>query len=156
VWGAEFDTISVCFSKGLGAPVGSALIGSKEFVAKSRRVRKLFGGGMRQGGILATAANYALDHHLARLQDDHDNAQLLASAIRDNPRFRLEFPEVETNLIWFDVDPGFGKSPDVAKILREKGIVAYSTYGSLMRVCTHLDVSRADAERAADALAAVR
>lgn len=156
VWGAEFDTISVCFSKGLGAPVGSALIGSKEFVDKARRVRKLFGGGMRQGGILAAAATYALDHHFDRLKEDHDNAQILASAIRDNPRFHLEFPEVETNLIWFDVDPGFGKSPDVAKLLREKGIVAYSTYGSLMRVCTHLDVSRADTERAADALAAIR
>src|SRR5580692_3097691 len=77
-WAAEFDSVSVCFSKGLGAPVGSALAGTQEFIAKARRVRKLFGGGMRQAGVLAAAALYALEHHVDRLAEDHHNAQTIA------------------------------------------------------------------------------
>src|SRR5215470_2873988 len=104
-WARNFDSVSVCFSKGLGAPVGSALAGSREFVARARRIRKLFGGGMRQAGILAAAALYALDHHIERLADDHRNAQVIAAAIAHTPGLRLVPPEVETNLIWFRVDP---------------------------------------------------
>ena len=104
-----FDSVSVCFSKGLGAPVGSALAGSREFIGRARRIRKLFGGGMRQAGVLAAAALYALDHHVERLADDHRNAQVIAKAIADTPGLRLDPPDVETNLIWFEVDPTWAR-----------------------------------------------
>src|SRR5437667_6710145 len=107
-WARNFDSVSVCFSKGLGAPVGSALAGSREFVAKARRLRKLFGGAMRQVGVLAAAADYALDHHVERLAEDHRNAQVIAQAVADTPGLRLDPPEVETNLIWIEVDPDLG------------------------------------------------
>src|SRR5947199_5408497 len=87
-WAANFDTVSVCFSKGLGAPIGSALAGSREFIARARRIRKLFGGGMRQAGIAAAAALHALDHHIDRLAEDHRNARVLAQAIADSPGLR--------------------------------------------------------------------
>ena len=96
-WAGPFDSVSVCFSKGLGAPIGSALAGPREFIARARRVRKLFGGGMRQAGILAAAALFALDHHQERLADDHRHAQLMAQAIAETPGLRLDPPEVETN-----------------------------------------------------------
>src|SRR5262249_14772351 len=101
-WRSLFDTVSVCFSKGLGAPVGSALAGPREFIARAGRVRKLFGGGMRQAGVLAAAALHALDHHVERLADDHRNAQVIARAVADTPGLRLVPPEVETNLIWVE------------------------------------------------------
>src|SRR5207249_3232749 len=88
-WAKHFDSISMCFSKGLGAPVGSALAGTKEFVARARRVRKVLGGGMRQAGVLAAAALYALDHHVERMAEDHANAQILAKAIANTPGMTL-------------------------------------------------------------------
>src|SRR5438876_1182311 len=84
-WGRHFDSVSVCFSKGLGAPIGSALAGAREFVTKAKRIRKLFGGGMRQAGIAAAAALYAMDHHVERLAEDHRNAQVIAQGIADTP-----------------------------------------------------------------------
>ena len=104
-WAAPFDSVSVCFSKGLGAPVGSALVGSQDFIAQARRHRKLFGGAMRQAGILAAAALYALDHHVTRLADDHRNAKTIAQAVTATPGLRLDPPYVETNLVWFEADP---------------------------------------------------
>ena len=93
----------MCFSKGLGAPVGSALAGPREFIAQARRVRKLFGGGMRQAGVIAAAALYALDHHVERLADDHRNAQRdRRGRSPTRPGLRLVPPEVETNLVWFE------------------------------------------------------
>src|SRR5262249_29641581 len=103
-WAAEFDSVSVCFSKGLGAPVGSALTGPRDFIARARRVRKLFGGGMRQAGVLAAAALYALDHHIDRLAEDHANAQVIAEAVADTPGLRLDPAEVDTNIVWVEVD----------------------------------------------------
>src|SRR5439155_17697234 len=97
-WANPFDSVSVCFSKGLGAPVGSALAGTRDFVVQARRIRKLFGGGMRQAGILAAAALYALDHNVERLAEDHRHARVIAEAIADTPSLRLDPPEVETNL----------------------------------------------------------
>src|SRR6266513_5343974 len=93
-WAKHFDTVSVCFSKGLGAPVGSALAGPKELVKQARRARKLFGGGMRQAGVIAAAALYALDHHVERLAEDHRNARVVAQAIADAPGLRLAPAEV--------------------------------------------------------------
>src|SRR5437764_4502707 len=121
-WARHFDSVSVCFSKGLGAPIGSALVGTREFVAKGRHIRKLFGGGMRQAGVAAAGALYALEHHIERLAEDHRHGQVIAGAIADSPGLRLEAPEVQTNLIWFQVDPELGTSKDVAAALRERGV----------------------------------
>ena len=151
-WGRYFDSVSVCFSKGLGAPVGSALAGPRDFIARARRIRKLFGGGMRQAGIAAAAALYALDHHIERLADDHRNAQVIAQAIADTPGLRLDPPDVETNLIWFEVDPDLGSAKDVAAALKGAASWSTPTGPQTMRACTHLDVSAAQAERAAEAI----
>ncbi len=151
-WAALFDTVSVCFSKGLGAPVGSALAGPRELIARARRVRKLFGGGMRQAGVLAAAALYALDHHIERLAEDHRNAQVIAQAIADTPGLRLVPPEVETNLIWFWVERELGTGKDVAAVLKERGVLVLESGPQKLRACTHLDVSAAQAERAAEAI----
>jgi threonine aldolase len=150
-WASHFDTVSVCFSKGLGAPIGSALAGPRELIHRARRVRKLFGGGMRQAGVAAAAALYALEHHVERMAEDHRNAQLIARAIADTPGLRLTPPVVETNLIWFHVGPELGTVKDVAARLREQGVLVHMS-GPKVRACTHLDVSRAQAERAADAI----
>jgi threonine aldolase len=151
-WARHFDSVSVCFSKGLGAPVGSALAGPREFVARARRARKVFGGGMRQAGVIAAAALYALDHHIDRLADDHRNARVIAGAVADTPGLRLNPSEVETNLVWVQVDPDLGTSRDVAATLKEHGILIHVSGPHTFRACTHLDVSAAQAERAADTI----
>jgi threonine aldolase len=149
-WGEPFDSVSVCFSKGLGAPVGSALTGPREYIARARRVRKLFGGGMRQAGVIAAAALYALDNHVERLAEDHRNARVITQAIADTPGLRLTPPEVETNLIWFEVDPELGPAKAVAGALKERGVLVHIMGPQTLRACTHLDVSAAQAERAAE------
>jgi threonine aldolase len=151
-WGRHFDTVSVCFSKGLGAPVGSALVGPKDLIAHGRRARKLFGGGMRQAGYLAAACLYALDHHVERLAEDHTNARLLADAVQAVPGFKLTPPEVETNLVWFEVDARHGSAKDVADRLKAKGVRVSPLGANVVRAVTHLDVTRADCERAAAAI----
>jgi threonine aldolase len=152
-WAAQADTVSVCFSKGLGAPVGSALSGTKEAIKLARRYRKLFGGAMRQVGGLAVACLYAMDHHVERLAEDHANAKLLAEAIRDVPGFTLTPEKVETNLVWFEVDAArYGPPKDVAGKLREKGIAVSALGSSTVRAVTHLDVSKDDCERAAEVI----
>jgi threonine aldolase len=149
-WGEPFDSVSVCFSKGLGAPVGSALSGPREYIARARRVRKLFGGGMRQAGVIAAAALYALENHVERLAEDHRNARVIAGAIAETPGLRLTPPEVETNLIWFEVDPELGPAKAVAAALKERGVLVHLMGPQTLRACTHLDVSAAQAERAAE------
>lgn len=149
-WARPFDSVSVCFSKGLGAPVGSALAGSRDFVARARRIRKLFGGGMRQAGIAAAAALYALDHHIDRMAEDHRHARLLAQAITDTAGLHLDPPEVETNLIWFEVDPDLGTAQSVASALKGRGVLVQAAGPQILRACTHLDISAAQAERAAE------
>jgi threonine aldolase len=149
-WARLFDSVSVCFSKGLGAPVGSALAGPREFVARGRRIRKLFGGGMRQAGVLAAAALHALEHHVERLAEDHRHAQMIARAIADTHGLTLTPPEVETNLIWFQVDRELGTAREVATALRERGVLVHAAGPQRLRACTHLDVSAAQAERAAE------
>ena len=149
VWAAEFDTVSVCFSKGLGAPIGSALAGPKEFIKQARRVRKLFGGAMRQAGFLAAACLYAMDRHVDRLAEDHANAHLLAAAVADVPGLTLTPDRVETNVVWFEVSPQLGTAKDVAGRLKAAGVNVAALGGPVLRMCTHLDVSRADCERAA-------
>ena len=156
VWGESFDTVSVCFSKGLGAPVGSALLGPRDLIKQARRVRKLFGGGMRQAGFLAAACLYALDHHVERLAEDHANARLIAAAVRDVPGLELVPPEVETNLVWFEASPSQGTAKDVAGRLREKGVLVSALGDRVLRAVTHLDASRRQCEQAAEAIRSLR
>jgi threonine aldolase len=148
-WGHYFDTVSICFSKGLGAPIGSALAGSGEAIRKARRLRKLFGGGMRQAGIIAAAAIYALDHHVDRLQEDHAHARLLAEAFAGTDGFAMESGPVETNLVWIAVDHSLATAAEVAAYLRSRGILVSVLGSQVLRACTHLDVSREQAEQAA-------
>lgn len=151
-WGRMFDTVSVCFSKGLGAPVGSMLLGPRDLIAHARRVRKLFGGAMRQIGYLAAACDYALDRHVERLAEDHDNAQIIARAVEEVPGFALVPPAVETNLVWFEVDARHGTAKRVAERLKADGVLVAPLGERVVRAVTHLDVSRADCETAAEAI----
>ena len=153
-WARHFDTVSVCFSKGLGAPVGSALAGPRDLIKAARRARKLFGGGMRQAGVIAAGALYALDHHVERLVEDHRNAQVIARAIADTPGLRLTPPEVETNLVWVYVEPEMGSVKEVAARLKQQGVLVHAS-GPKFRACAHLDVSREQAEEAADVIRAL-
>jgi threonine aldolase len=151
-WCRHFDTIAVAFSKGLGAPVGSALAGPRELIHRARRVRKLFGGAMRQAGFLAAACLYAMDHHIDRLAEDHANAQLLAAAVADTPGLRLVPPTVETNLVWFEPSPEVGTARQVAGRLKDRGVLVSPLGENVVRACTYLGVSRADCEHAAEAI----
>ncbi len=154
-WAAPFATVSVCFSKGLGAPVGSALAGSKAQIALARRYRKLFGGAMRQVGFLAAACLYALDHHVERLADDHANAQLLADAVAATPGLTLDPPEVQTNVVWFRVDAKLGTPKSLSAKFKDQGILVAALGHDTVRLVTHLDVSRQDCEQAARAIRAI-
>ncbi len=151
-WIQHFDTVGVCFSKGLGAPVGSALAGPREWIARAVRHRKVLGGGMRQAGVLAAAALYALDHHVQRLADDHANAQLLAQGIRQIDCLRLDPPTVETNLVFFHVDPSWGPAARFADELRQRGVLMLATGPTMIRAATHLDVDEYDVRRAIEIL----
>ena len=142
-----FDSVSVCFSKGLGAPVGSALLGSKAFVARAHRWRKVTGGGMRQAGVLAAAALHALDHHIARLADDHANAKRLADGLRTVPGISVARPD--TNIVFADV--AGGRTAALVEHLKARGVLATGLIG--LRFVTHLDVDAAGVDHA---LAAVR
>jgi threonine aldolase len=151
-WAQHFDTISVCFSKGLGAPVGSALCGPAEKIKLARRKRKLLGGGMRQIGILAAAALYALEHHIDRLAEDHAKAQLIATAVRENPRLSLISNQVDTNIVIFTVAKEWGTAAELCRRFLEVGIRMYATGPQRIRVVTHLDVSIDDCAEVADML----
>ncbi len=151
-WARHFDTVSICFSKGLGAPVGSAIAGTSAMIAKAHRLRKVFGGGMRQAGVIAAAALHALSHHVDRLAEDHENARLLARAVTETPGLRLESGPVETNLVWVEVDPALGTAQEVVDRLGADGVLVSALGPQVFRACTHLDVSRPQAEYAADRL----
>jgi threonine aldolase len=151
-WTRHFDSVSVCFSKGLGAPLGSALAGTREFVTRAKRIRKLLGGGMRQAGVAAAAALYALDHHVERLAEDHRHARVIAQAIADTACLRLDPPEVETNIIYVEVDPDFATAKEVAQLLKQRGLLVQTPSPHTLRACTHLDVSAAQAEQAAETI----
>jgi threonine aldolase len=151
-WARHFDTVSVCFSKGLGAPIGSALAGPRSLIHRGRYIRKLFGGGMRQAGIAAAGALFAVENHVDRLAEDHRNARVIAGAVADTPGLCLDPPEVETNLVFFKIDPDLGSAQQLAAALKQRGILVHPTGPSTIRVCTHLDVSAAQAERAAETI----
>ncbi|MFO0012641.1 MAG: threonine aldolase family protein [Planctomycetota bacterium] len=147
-----FDSVSVCFSKGLGAPVGSCLVGTKALIAKSRRARKLFGGGMRQAGVVAAGALYALEHHFARLAEDHENARRLADTIRSLPGLSVLGDHVETNIVIFRIDPSWGTAAEFARNLLNEGVQVLAFGPQSIRMVTHLDVNRSQVEAACAAL----
>lgn len=148
-WAGHFDTVSVCFSKGLGAPVGSALAGDRALIREARRHRKVLGGGMRQAGIIAAGALYALEHHRDRLVEDHAHAQLLAEALRQAPGLCLVPDAVETNILIFEVDPALGTAATFVAALEQRGVRLLAIGPRRLRAVTHLDVTRADALAAA-------
>jgi threonine aldolase len=151
-WCQHFDTVSVCFSKGLGAPVGSALAGSKSAITKARRLRKAFGGGMRQAGVLAAAAIYALDNHFARLAEDHAHARLLGDAIRQTPGLELCPQSIDSNIVIFAVDPKLGTAAEFCQRLKEQGVLMITVAPNLVRAVTHLDVDTTAIHRAGEAV----
>jgi threonine aldolase len=146
---APFDTVSVCFSKGLGAPVGSALCGPRATIEEARRVRKRLGGGMRQAGILAAGALHALAHHRARIAEDHANARVFAGIIAGREGIHVEPAAIETNIVNVDLD---ASATLVATRARALGLAVNASGPRRLRAVTHLDVSRQDAERAAEIL----
>ena len=144
----EFDTVAMCFSKGLGAPVGSAVAGSRAAVKRAHRFRKMFGGGMRQAGILAAGALYALDHHVERLAEDHANAALLARGLAAIPGIVIDPSTVETNIVYFEIDRARGAAADLCRALNEERVWMLAVAPQRVRAVTHLDVSREGIEHA--------
>ena len=150
---APFDTVSVCFSKGLGAPVGSALVGTRDLVRHARRLRKMWGGGMRQAGILAAGALHAFVHHRARLPEDHANARHFALGLASTEGVRVRMDEVVTNIVNVDLDALDATAVVVA--VRARGVALSATGPRRLRVVTHLDVSREEVSLAAARLSEV-
>ena len=149
-YASYFDSVSVCLSKGLGAPVGSVIAGAGEFIADARRYRKIFGGGMRQAGVLAAAGIYALENNVMRLKEDHANATYLAGELSTIPGFDIDMESVQTNIIIISLEK-LGKAPeDILALLMRKGVLL--TLGNYMgvRAVTHMDVSTAQVKQAAE------
>jgi len=147
---ARFDTVTLCLSKGLGCPLGALLAGSRELIDRAWREKHLFGGAMRQSGIVAAAGVYALDHHVERLADDHANARRLAELLHD-AGMPVDLEQVETNFVQVDLAPlGLGRDEALAR-LREQGVgLSATVHATVLRAVTHLGVSREDVERAAE------
>jgi len=148
-YAAPFDTIWVDFTKGIGAPVGAALAGSRDFIREAWRYKQQWGGAMRQAGIIAAAGIYALEHHVDRLRIDHENAQHLAQGLANLRGIDIDPKRVETNLVFFHLTPESGwTAPDLARAVREQGIEIGAFGPTLIRAVTHLDVSREDIDQA--------
>ncbi|MDP1995506.1 MAG: GntG family PLP-dependent aldolase [Ignavibacteria bacterium] len=145
-YASHFDTISCCLSKGLGAPVGSIIAGSKDFIDKAFRVRKAWGGGMRQVGILAAAGLFALKNNRERLKEDHEKAQLLATAISANPSLKVNLEAVQSNIIIFE--PLTMSVEEAQAKCKEKGLLLSVGTATALRAVTHLDVSFEETEKA--------
>ena len=150
---APFDTVSVCFSKGLGAPVGSALAGPRDSIKTARRHRKLFGGAMRQAGVIAAGALYALENHIGRLAEDHAHAQRLAAAVRGIEGLRLQPAEVDTNIVIFAVAPALGTAAQFCARLEAAGLRMLAISATTIRAVMHLDVATRQIDRACEILA---
>jgi threonine aldolase len=143
-----FDSVWIDLSKGLGCPVGAVLAGARDFVKDARRLKHLFGGAMRQAGIIAAAGVYALEHHVARLAEDHAHARMLAQALAELPTVRLNAADVETNIAIFDVGATGRPAGEIAERLEKEGVRVSVVGRTKLRAVTHLDVSRQDIERA--------
>jgi threonine aldolase len=150
-----FDSVSVCFSKGLGAPVGSALVGTKELIKQARRARKLFGGGMRQAGILAAAAVYAIEHHRERLVQDHEHARLLGEACRAGESLSIRGDRIDSNIVICEIDPRWGNANQFVSQLAQRGVRCLPISSQAIRFVTHLDVTRAQIDAASEIIRSV-
>ena len=146
---APFDSVSVCLSKGLGAPVGSVLVGSAGFIRRAIRARKLLGGGMRQAGIIAAGGLYALRRNVGRLADDHRRCRILAERIAGSPGLVVDIEAVETNMVFADTRPSGLRAAEVVTLLAARGVLCLDEGPHTLRFVTHLDVDDADIERAA-------
>jgi threonine aldolase len=142
------DSVSVCLSKGLGAPIGSIVAGSKTFIDRVHRFRKMFGGGMRQVGIIAAAGIYALDHHFERLKEDHQNAKWLALGLKELKGVSIDPEQVETNIIIFNIANTGMTAPQMAEAMKRNGVLIHPIGKTQIRLVTHLDVSSEDIEKA--------
>jgi threonine aldolase len=151
----SFDSVMFCLSKGLGAPVGSLLVGSKDFIAAARSVRKALGGGMRQAGVLAAAGLIALECGPGRLHEDHANARLLAEGVAEIPGITVELATVQTNIVIFDVSGTGRSSTEIVAALKNEGVLAGTVNPKLIRVVTHLNVSAAQCRQAVEKLRAI-
>lgn len=152
----HFETVSVCLSKGLGAPVGSLLLSNDSaLIERARRFRRMYGGAMRQAGILAAAGLYALEHNVARLKEDHENAKRLAKRLHALPGVTINPSHVETNIVIFEVTGHRLSPPDIVAELKRHGVLINAIGGSGFRAVTHLDVSAKDVDKAAAVLARV-
>jgi threonine aldolase len=152
---AKVDSIMFCLSKGLGAPVGSMLVGSKEFIREARSVRKALGGGMRQAGVLAAAGLIALEEGPGRLHEDHANAKFLAQGLAQIPGVKIDLATVQTNIVIFDVSGTRMSAGDIVSKLKEQGVVCGSINPQTIRFVTHCNVNRKDCEQALRAMEAV-
>ena len=146
-----FDTAWVDFTKGLGAPIGAVLVGSRELIEEAWRYKQMWGGAMRQSGIVAAACVYALDHHVERLAEDHANAKLLAEGLAQLPGVRIDPSLIETNIVLFEHD----QAPRLGEELRSAGVQVSRMGPTLLRAVTHLDVTREDVERALEVMRGV-
>jgi threonine aldolase len=144
-----FDSVSVCLSKGLGAPVGSVIAGSREFIEKARKYRKIFGGGMRQAGVLAAAGIYALDHNRDRLKEDHAKMKYLAQELAGIPSLTIDMQAVQTNIVLIGVERTGKKPEEVLAMLKARGVLLTMGNWMSVRAVTHLDVSMDDVKKAA-------
>ena len=142
------DSVSVCLSKGLGAPIGSLVAGSKSFIDRVHRFRKMFGGGMRQAGIIAAAGIYALDHHIERLKDDHQNARRLAVGLKEFKGVSIDPKHVETNIVIFDVSNTGMTGAQVSEAMKKEGVLIHAFSRTQIRLVTHLDITSEDIETA--------
>jgi threonine aldolase len=149
------DSVSVCLSKGLGAPVGSVIAGSTDFIEEARHFRKIFGGGMRQAGILAAAGLYALDNNVARLADDHERAHGFAVAVGAVPGVAIDMATVQTNIVIMDMAGTGTGAGEWAKRFAEAGVRVSQASDHTLRAVTHLDVSAEDVRSAALAIVRV-
>ncbi|MCH2180219.1 MAG: aminotransferase class I/II-fold pyridoxal phosphate-dependent enzyme [Mariniblastus sp.] len=147
-WAKHFDTISVCFSKGLGAPVGSALIGETEMMHEVRRHRKLFGGGMRQSGVIAAGALYAIENNITRLAEDHQTSQIIAQGVSQIEGFHLEPERVDTNIVIFKIDRDICTAHEMCDALYEAGVWVLPFSREHVRAVTHLHITPDQAESA--------
>lgn len=150
-YGGLFDTVSVCLSKGLGAPIGSVLAGTSAAMAEARQRRKRLGAGWRQAGVLAAAGLYALDHHVERMAEDHANAKALAAALEDTGT--VDAADVETNIIVLDLSEHRLTAPELAAAARDEGVLLGALGPAMVRMITHLDVAADDCRKAGETLA---
>jgi threonine aldolase len=151
----SFDTVMFCLSKGLGAPVGSMLVGTKDLIERARSIRKALGGGMRQAGILAAAGLIALEHGPARLHEDHAMARMLAEGVAGIPGIEIDLATVQTNIVIFDVSDTGKSSTEITAALKEQGVLAGTVNPQLIRFVTHLNISKAQCERALSGLRSI-